>query len=122
MTKPLFILFSLLLTGGVVALVGWQALFAITAMSFLTLLYSSEGPPPDPATVEGEHDDGPMSVDALQATDEYCSEEAIEEAIDDAGWYYPLADKVLALSAANETSFGTLEPGPAQAAFNAAAA
>ncbi|MEJ8848018.1 hypothetical protein [Variovorax rhizosphaerae] len=118
MKTPLFLLFSLLLTGAVVLLVGWQALFGITILSFCTLLYSSEPPPPEPASAEVVNyfdADAFRSLPSVEAN-------GIEEAIDDAGWYYPLADKVLALSAANETSFGDLEPDPAQVALNAAVA
>ncbi|WP_213956450.1 hypothetical protein [Variovorax sp. dw_954] len=117
MTKPFLLLSSLLLTGAAVALVGWQALFGITVLSFCTLLWSSEGPP-QTLSSEGVDEVEAPGLQALPSIDAT----GIEEAIDDAGWYYPLADTVLALSAANETSFGDLEPGPAQVAFNAVSA
>jgi hypothetical protein len=107
MMKPILLLSSLLLTGAVVALLGWQALFGITVLSFCTLLWSSEGPPLQlPSCESGDDLEAPglRALPSIEAT-------AIEEAIDEAGWYYPLADMVLALSAANETSFGDLEPG-----------
>src|SRR5690349_827214 len=100
MTKPLFLLFSLLLTGAVVVLVGWQALFGITVLSFCTLLCSS-GPQEEEPQVLRAHDKVAIAEPPLFPTTA-CLEgdEDIEEAIDEAGWYYPLADHVLALSAA----------------------
>ena len=114
MTKPLFIVASLLLTAVVVVLVGWQALFGITVLSFCTLLYSCEQPAPQPlAGAIANSNDAANNAMVMPA------DSGIEEAIDDDGWYYPLADKVLASAAANETSFGELEAGPAEVANKA---
>ncbi|MEJ8853495.1 hypothetical protein WKW79_02885 [Variovorax robiniae] len=122
MKNPLFLLFSLLLTGAVVLFIGWQALFGITLLSFCTLLFSREGPPLTQTSTESVDATAAPAVKSEVSADGAGIEEDIEDAIDGAGWYYPLADKVLALSAANETSFGDIEPTSAQVPFNAVAA
>jgi hypothetical protein len=112
MHKPLFIVFSLLLTAAIVAWVGWPALLAIAALSLCTIFFSSGPPHSQPVEDDARDLDGRRVLPA--ATAGKINSEAgripviVSKLSIDDGWYYPVTDASL-LAAANSTTFDELQ-------------